>query len=126
VGDAAEGLETTLHYGDGLNTKRDRDFRSAYSKAYKNEPDVYAVQGYDAALLLAGGLDAVKGDISKKKEMIAAMEKAKIDSPRGIWTLSKAHNPIQDIYLRKVIGRDNKVMGVAHKALADPARGCKM
>ena len=126
VEEAAQGLETTLHYGDGLNTKRDRDFRAAYYKAYTFEPDVYAVQGYDAALLLSAGLDAVKGDISKKKEMIAAMEKAKIDSPRGAWTLSKAHNPIQDIYLRKVIGRENKVMGVAHKALADPARGCKM
>jgi branched-chain amino acid transport system substrate-binding protein len=126
VDNAAEGLETTLHYGDGLNTKRDREFRSAYSKAFKAEPDVYAVQGFDAALLLAAGLDAVKGDMTKKKELIAAMEKTKIDSPRGAWTLSKAHNPIQDIYLRKVVGRENKVMGVAHKALADPARGCKM
>lgn len=126
VDNAAEGLETTLHYGDGLNTKRDREFRSAYSKAYKAEPDVYAVQGFDAGLLLAAGLDAVKGDIRKKKEMIAAMEKTKIDSPRGAWTLSKAHNPIQDIYLRKVVGRENRVIGVAHQALADPARGCKM
>src|ERR1700752_81052 len=32
--EAAQGLETTLHYADGLNTKRDRDFRSAYYKAY--------------------------------------------------------------------------------------------
>jgi len=84
------------------------------------------VQGYDAGLLLVAGMKAVKGDISKKKELIAAMEKAKIDSPRGAWTMSKAHNPIQDIYLRKVVGKENKVTGVAHKALADPARGCKM
>jgi len=84
------------------------------------------VQGYDAALLLAAGMDAVKGDVSKKKELIAAMEKAKIDSPRGAWTMSRAHNPVQDFYLRKVIGKENKVVGVAHKALADPARGCKM
>jgi len=126
VEEPAQGLETTLHYGDGLSTKRDGDFRAAYYKAYTFQPDVYAVQGYDAALLLSVGLDAVKGDISKKKEVIAAMEKAKIDSPRGSWTLSKAHNPIQDIYLRKVVGRENKVVSVAHKALADPARGCKM
>ena len=124
--EAAQGLETTLHYADGLNIKRDRDFRSAYYKAYTFAPDVYAVQGYDAGLLLAAGLDAVKGDISKRKEIIAAMEQAKIDSPRGAWTMSKAHNPIQDIYLRKVIGRENKFVSVAHKALADPARGCKM
>jgi branched-chain amino acid transport system substrate-binding protein len=122
----AQGLETTLHYADGLNTKRDRDFRAAYFKAFTYAPDVYAVQGYDTALLLAAGLEAVKGDITKRKELIAAMEKAKIDSPRGPWTMSRAHNPIQDIYLRKVVGRENKYVSVAHQALADPARGCKM
>jgi branched-chain amino acid transport system substrate-binding protein len=126
IQDAGQGLETTLHYADGLNTKRDKEFRSAYSKAYTSEPDVYAVQGYDAGLLLATGIEAVKGDLTKRKELIAAMEKAKIDSPRGAWTMSKAHNPIQDIYLRKVVGRENRFVSIAHKALADPARGCKM
>jgi branched-chain amino acid transport system substrate-binding protein len=101
-------------------------FRAGYKKAYKTDPDVYAVQGYDAGLLLGIGLDSVKGDIRQKKEIIAAMEKARIDSPRGAWTMSKAHNPIQDIYLRKVVGRENRFVSIAHKALADPARGCKM
>lgn len=126
VGDAAEGVETTLHYGDGLSITANNAFRVAYVRAYGMAPDVYAVQGYDAALLLSQGLDAVKGDVSRKKELIAAMEKAKIDSPRGAWTMSRAHNPIQDFYLRKVVGKENLVVGVAHKALADPARGCKM
>ena len=54
------------------------------------------------------------------------MEKVKIDSPRGPWTLSRAHNPVQNIYLRKVVGRENKVSGIAAKALEDPARGCKI
>ena len=125
VGDAAEGVETTLHYADSLDTKKDKAFRLAYAKTFKLQPDVYAVQGYDAGQLLAAGLAAVKGDMTKKAEMIHAMEAAKIDSPRGPWTLSKAHNPVQDMYLRKVIGKENKVMGVAWKALADPARGCK-
>ena len=126
IQDSGQGLETTLHYADGLNTKRDKEFRATYVKAYTSEPDVYAVQGFDAGLLLAVGVDAVKGDITKRKEVIAAMEKAKIDSPRGAWTMSKAHNPIQDIYLRKVVGKENRFVSVAHKALADPARGCKL
>ncbi|GAB4478282.1 MAG: ABC transporter substrate-binding protein [Burkholderiaceae bacterium] len=125
-GDAAQGMLTTLHYGDGLNTPRANAFRLAYAKAYKLQPDVYAVQGYDAAQMLAAGLNAVKGDLSKRAEFTAAIEKARIDSPRGVFTLSKAHNPVQDIYLRKVEGNQNKVIGVAVKALADPARGCKM
>jgi len=126
VGDAAEGVETTLHYGDGIETPKNKTFRLNYAKTYKLQPDVYAVQGYDAGLLLAAGLKAVKGDVSKKKELIAAMEKAEIDSPRGKWKMSKDHNPVQDFYVRKVVGKENKVMGVAIKALDYPARGCKM
>ena len=127
VGDAAEGVETTLHYGDGIETPKNKAFRLAFAKAYKMQPDVYAVGGYDAGLLLVAGMKAVKGDISKKKEIIAAMEKVQIDSPRGKWTMSKGHNPIQDFYLRKVVGKENKVVGVAMKALDYPPSAlCKM
>ena len=122
----AEGLFTTLHYADSLGTPRDSAFRLAYAKTYKMQPDVYAVQGYDAAQILAIGAAAVKGDLSKKAEFASAVEKAKIDSPRGPFMLSKAHNPVQDIYLRQVTGKENKLVSIAIKGLADPARGCKM
>ncbi|SEB22913.1 ABC transporter substrate-binding protein [Variovorax sp. YR216] len=125
-GDSAQGMQTTLHYADGLNTPRDTAFRTAYAKSFKLQPDVYAVQGYDAAQILGIGLAAVKGDISKKAEFAAAVEKAKIDSPRGTFTMNKAHNPVQDIYLRKVEGNENKLVNIAVKNLADPARGCKL
>ena len=125
-GAAAQGILTTLHYGDSLDVPRDRAFRLAYAKAYKMQPDVYAVQGYDAAQLLAVGLEAVRGDTGAKSAMIRAMSAASIDSPRGQWTMSRAHNPVQDIYLREVAGGQNKVIGVAWKALDDPARGCRM
>ena len=125
-GEAAQGLLTTLHYADGLNIPKDKTFRAEYNKAYKAEPDVYAVQGYDAAQLLGAGLAAVKGDVAKRDGMVAAMESARIDSPRGTFTLSKSHEPVQDIYLRKVEGTQNKYAGVAVKALADPSPGCKM
>jgi len=125
-GEAAQGMQTTLHYADGLNTPRDTAFRTAYAKSFKLQPDVYAVQGYDAAQMLAIGLAAVKGDISKKADFAAAIEKARIDSPRGTFTISKAHNPVQDVYLRKVEGNENKLVNIAVKNLADPARGCKL
>lgn len=125
-GEAAQGLLTTLHYADDLPNAKDKSFRLSYAKAYKLQPDVYAVQGYDAAQLLAAGLTGVKGDFSKRAELIKAIESAKIDSPRGAFTLSKAHNPVHDIYLRKVEGGANKYQKVAVKALADPAAGCKM
>jgi branched-chain amino acid transport system substrate-binding protein len=125
-GAAAQGIYTTLHYADGLKTPRDDAFRLNYAKTFKLQPDVYAVQGYDAAQLLAIGLKAVGGDVTKKDALYAAMRNARIDSPRGAFTISKAGNPVQDIYLRQVVGTENKVVGIAAKALADPARGCRL
>jgi branched-chain amino acid transport system substrate-binding protein len=122
----ADGILTTLHYADALGTPRDNSFRLAYAKTYKIQPDVYAVQGYDAAQMLAVGLNAVKGDTSKKTEFADALHKAKIDSPRGPFTISRFNNPVQDIYLRQVTGKENKLVGVASKALTDPGRGCRM
>lgn len=125
-GDAAQGLETTLHYADGLDNPRDKAFRAAFKQATTRDADVYAVQGYDTGQLLLAGMAAVKGDIKARKELIAAMEKTEIDSPRGKFSLSKAHNPVQDFYLRRVQGLENRFVNVAVKALADPATGCKL
>ena len=126
AGPAADGVITTLHYGDGIETARNKAFRLAYAKSYKLQPDVYAVQGYDTGLLMVQGANAVKGDLNNKATLYKAMESATIDSPRGKWKMSKSHNPIQDIYLRVVENKENKVIGIAAKALEDSGAGCKM
>jgi len=125
-GEAAEGLKTTLHYADDLDNPADKAFRAEYAKRYGAQPDVYSVQGYDAAALLAIGMDAVKGDIKAADAMHKAMRAAKIDSPRGPLSFSASHNPIQNIYLREVKNGKNAYVKVAHAALADPGTGCKM
>jgi branched-chain amino acid transport system substrate-binding protein len=122
----ADGLLTTLHYADNLPNKRDHSFRLAYAKTYKLQPDVYAVQGYDAGQMLGIGLNATKGDAKNIQGFAQAVRAAKIDSPRGTFTISKSHNPVQDIYLRKVVGKENVMDSIASKALADPGLGCKM
>jgi branched-chain amino acid transport system substrate-binding protein len=126
AGPAAEGIMTTLHYSDSLDTPRNKQFRLAYAKAFRMQPDVYSVQGYDTGQLLVQGAAAVKGDLNSKQALYKALESAVIDSPRGKWSMSKAHNPVQDIYLRVVEKGENKVVGIAAKALADSGAGCKM
>ena len=125
-GDAAQGMLTTLQYADNLDTPKNNEFRKNYAIAYKDNADVYAVQGYDAAQILDNGLKAVKGDLTKRDQLEAAMHKTPVDSPRGKFTISAAGNPVQDIYLREVKGNYNESRGIAVKALADPARGCKL
>ena len=125
-GASAQNMLTTLHYADNLDTAKNNAFRKAYALAYKAQPDVYAVQGYDAAQILANGLKAVGGDLAKREQLTAAMRKTPVDSPRGKFTISAAGNPVQDIYLREVKGNNNEFRSIAVKALADPARGCKL
>jgi branched-chain amino acid transport system substrate-binding protein len=125
-GAAAEGLKTTLHYADALDNPANRRFRDAFKKATGRNADVYAVAGYDTVSVLAQALDKVQGDTGAQKELIAALEVVRIDSPRGSFRFSKAHNPIQDIYLRQVKGGQEAVLGVAMKDAQDPAVGCAM
>ena len=125
-GAAAQGMLTTLHYADNLDTPRNTRFRTDFALAYKTNADVYAVQGFDAAQILGAGLKAVGGDLTRRDAMAAAMHAVVVDSPRGKFTISKAGNPVQDIYLREARGHDNESRGVAIKALADPARGCRL
>ena len=125
-GASAQGILSTLHYADNLDTPRNNAFRKAYALNWKSQPDVYAVQGYDAAQMLSAGLNAVKGDMKQREALHAAMAKAVIDSPRGKFSLSPQRNPVQDIFLREAKGVNNEYRGVAVKALADPGRGCKV
>ncbi len=125
-GAAAEGIETALHYGDGLDNAKNIAFLEAFKAKAGREADVYAVHGYDAAQLLAIGLEAAGGAIDDEAKLYAAMRGAKIDSPRGPISISASQNVVQNIYLRKVEGGKNKVVGVAAEALADPGTGCKL
>ncbi|WP_137819677.1 ABC transporter substrate-binding protein [Pseudomonas sp. 2FG] len=125
-GQAATGLLTTLHYADFLGTPENLRFREDYRQKFGKEADVYAVQGYDTGLLLAQSLKTVAGNTRDRAAWIAAMAQARIPSPRGEWTFSKAHNPVQNIYLREVRDGVNVVVSTAATALADPAPGCKM
>ncbi|NBT34539.1 MAG: ABC transporter permease [Betaproteobacteria bacterium] len=121
----AEGVVSVLHYADGLPHRADQAFRKNFQAAYGAQPDVFAVQGFDTGLALAQALSKTKGE-TDAKALSASLEGMVFDSPRGRWVMSKAHNPIQDIYVREVKGKRNAYIGIAVKALEDPATGCTL
>jgi branched-chain amino acid transport system substrate-binding protein len=125
-GPAAEGVKTTLHYADALDNPANKKFREAFKKATGRSADVYAVAGYDTVNALAQALGKVQGDTGAQKELIAALEAVRLESPRGPFRFSKAHNPVQNVYLRQVKGGQEAVLGVALANAEDPATGCPM
>ena len=125
-GAAADGIETALHYGDGLDNPKNAAFMTAFKAKAGRDADVYAVQGYDAAQLLAIGLEAAKGNMEDEASLYKAMRGAKFDSPRGPVSMSASQNITQNIYLRRAEKGQNKVIGVAAEALADLGTDCKL
>lgn len=125
VGAAGDGIRTVLHYADGLDNPQNKVFSAAFKAAHGIDPDVYAVQGWDAMQVLDIGLTAVGGDTGKKAEMHAAMAAAKFASPRGPFEFSASRNPKQNFYARELKGGRNRMTGLAAESLADSGKGCR-
>jgi branched-chain amino acid transport system substrate-binding protein len=126
AGSAGDGIKTVLHYVGDLDNPENKKFVEVFEQAYKIPPDVFAVQGWDAAQLLDIGLKAVGGDVTKRRELNAAMAAATFNSPRGPFKLSSSHNPVQNFYLRELKGGKNNYLGFAAAAVADDTAGCKL
>ena len=75
------------------------DFRKKYGKA----PVFYGAQSYDGIMLIDSAVRAVKGDLTNKKGMIAAMRQADYKSTRGPYKYNVNHFPIQNFYLLKAV-----------------------
>jgi branched-chain amino acid transport system substrate-binding protein len=103
--DAAVGMFGGADWAPNLDNPQNKKFVAAYEAAYNSVPGTYAMQGYDAALLIDSAVKAVKGDLSNKDAVIAALKKADFTSLRGGFKFNTNGYPIQDFYLTKVAKR---------------------
>ena len=105
-GDNALGIITSLHWSGALDTLANRRFLEAFPAKFKRPANNYSEQGYVGAQMMAQALAAVKGNVENQEAFLAALEKVEIDAPRGKVKLDAYHNPIHNIYIRKVEKKD--------------------
>lgn len=103
--DAAVGMFGGADWAPDLDNPQSKKFVAGYEAAYKSVPGTYAMQGYDTALLIDSAVKAVKGDLSNKDAVAAALKKADFTSLRGGFKFNTNGYPIQDFYLTKVAKR---------------------
>jgi branched-chain amino acid transport system substrate-binding protein len=103
--DAAVGMFGGADWAPDLNNPQSKKFVAGYEAAYHSVPGTYAMQGYDTALLIDSVVKAVKGDLSNKDAVAAALKKADFTSLRGNFKFNVNGYPIQDFYLTKVAKR---------------------
>ena len=103
--DAAVGMFGGADWAPDLDNPQSRKFVAAYEAAYNSVPGTYAMQGYDAALLIDSAVKAVKGNLSDKQAVAGALKKADFTSLRGNFKFNINGYPIQNFYLTKVAKR---------------------
>lgn len=103
--DAAVGMFGGANWAPNLDNPQNKKFVAAYEAAYNSVPGTYAFQAYDAAMLIDSAIKGVKGDLTNKDAVAAALKKADFTSLRGSFKFNTNGYPIQDFYLTKVAKR---------------------
>jgi branched-chain amino acid transport system substrate-binding protein len=116
MGDEAKGILTTHTYAATLKRPENEKFVAAYRAKYKADPSYYAEAMYTAALWLDRAI-AKSGVTNDPLRLIDAVKAVDLtDAPRGPLKLDSYNNPIETVYIRKVVekadgsGLDNEVI----------------
>jgi branched-chain amino acid transport system substrate-binding protein len=110
VGEAALGIFETRYWSPDLKNEANAKYVGDFKKKFGYTPSFYGAQSYDGIMLIDSAVRAVKGDLTNKKGMVAAMRKADFASTRGRFTYNHNHHPIQNFYLlRSVKGAGGEI-----------------
>lgn len=104
VGEAAAGLQVTSHWNDDFDNPVSQAFVEAWREKHGDRPATYyAAQGYDAALLIAAGLEGSESGAEDVAAFRKALLGADIPSVRGSFEFGANQHPIQDWYALKAV-----------------------
>lgn len=105
--EAAEGFIAAGNWAPDADNEASQKFVAAFEEKYGYVPGGYAMQAYDAAMLIDSAVAAVGGDLSDKDAVRAAMEKADFTSLRGDFAFNTNHYPTQNFYQLSVEQRED-------------------
>ena len=103
--DDAVGFLAGSNWAPNTDNPQNKAFVAAYEAAYNAIPGTYAMQAYDAAMLIDSALKATGGKTSDRDALRAALKKADFKSLRGAFKFGPNQYPIQDFYLVRVAKR---------------------
>ncbi|MCA3220776.1 MAG: ABC transporter substrate-binding protein [Burkholderiales bacterium] len=110
VGDSMLGMFNTAHWNHDFDNAASRAFVEAFRKEYKRTPSIYAAQAYDVIMMIDAAVREVKGKVSDRDAVRAALKKASFKSVRGDFRFGNNQFPVQDFVLR-VVRKDERFNG---------------
>jgi branched-chain amino acid transport system substrate-binding protein len=116
MGNEALGVLTSHSYAATLKRAQNQAFVKAYRAKYKKDPSYYAEAMYTAAMWMDLALKKT-GMPNDALKLIAAVKSTDLpNAPRAPLKLDKYNNPIETVYIRKVVkkasgkGLENQVI----------------
>jgi branched-chain amino acid transport system substrate-binding protein len=103
--DAAIGFLGGADWAPDMDNSQTKAFVKAYEAAYGAVPGSYAMQAYDAAMLIDSAIKDAGGKLSDKDALRAGLKKANFVSLRGKFKFGVNNYPVQDFYLVKAAKR---------------------
>ena len=126
-GAAAEGVETALHYGDGLDNPKNNALPQGLQGQGRSRRRRLCRAGLRCRAAAGRGPGGRQRQASRTRPTSTRRcARPRSTCPRGPISMSPSQNVTQNIYLRKAEGGLNKVVGIAVENLADPGTGCKL
>jgi branched-chain amino acid transport system substrate-binding protein len=96
--DAAIGMIAGMTWAPNMDNPQNKKFVADYEAAYGHVPGSYAMQAFDAAMLINSAVTATNGNLTDRAAVRTALRKANFTSLRGRFSFANNHYPIQDFY----------------------------
>jgi len=102
-GDLALGVLGAQEWVNDLPNEQNKRYVAAFKSKYNIYPSFYGAQSYDAIMLIASAISALKGDLSDKAKVRFELAKANFKSVRGDFKFNTNHFPIENFYIQDTI-----------------------
>ena len=109
LGSEPEGIFSAGHFAEGADNPATQKFVKDYAAKYDKIPSLFGFSMYSGAMWVSRAIERVGGKVEDRDALIDAVLKSDLrDSPLGKTVRLDAYgNPIYDVYIRKVVRRDD-------------------
>ena len=123
--DLALGTLGAQEWVNDLPNEQNKRYVADFRKKHGVYPSYYGAQSYDSIMLIASAAEALKGDLSNKDAVRAAIKKANFKSVRGDFSFNNNNFPIQNFYIQEAVKDSDgnmtvKTIATAGTAVKDP------
>jgi branched-chain amino acid transport system substrate-binding protein len=128
-GDAALGVVSPQNYVLERDTPENVKFREAFRKKFNEDPEEFAVMGYDSIRFIIEAVKARNGDTKDRPALVSALEKVAYEGPRGPMKMGKNRQATQNVYIVKTVKKGADVAFEiidTYPNFEDPVKGCNL